>query len=102
MPPLKVRKYFLNRYIVKNEIPNLYILLKSELKKQEMPFQRPTFQNLSGGIPLDPPTIVSSLWPPPHYNSGYATVFNKSYIVRAVHHNIIYSGQKYLQLKYCI
>ena len=35
-----------NRYTVKNGISNLYILLKSALKMQEMPFQRPTFQNI--------------------------------------------------------
>ena len=29
-------------------------------------------------------------------------LFNKSHIVRAVYYNIIYSGKKYLQLKYCI
>ena len=49
MPPLKVRKYFLTRYTAKNGISNLYILLKSALKMQEMPFQRPKFKNISGG-----------------------------------------------------
>ena len=29
-------------------------------------------------------------------------LFNKSHIARAVCHNIIYSGHKYLELKYCI
>ena len=43
----KVRKHFLTRYTVKNGISNLYILLKSALKMQEMPFQRPKFQNIS-------------------------------------------------------
>ena len=37
------------RYTVKNGISNLYILLKSALKMQEMPFQRPKFQNIFGG-----------------------------------------------------
>ena len=37
-----------NRYTVKNGISNLYIMLKSALKMQEMPFQRPKFQNISG------------------------------------------------------
>ena len=45
-PPRKVRKHFLTRYTVKNWISNLYILLKSALKMQEMPFQRPKFQKL--------------------------------------------------------
>ena len=44
-PPRNVR----NRYTVKNGISNLYILLKSALKMQEMPFQRPKFQKISGG-----------------------------------------------------
>ena len=47
-PPRKVRKHFLTRYTVKNWISNLYILLKSALKMQEMPFQRPKFQTISG------------------------------------------------------
>ena len=66
MPPplVKVRKHFLTGYTAKNGISNLYILLKSVLKMQEMPFQRPKFQKISGGMPLDPPTIVSLLWPP--------------------------------------
>ena len=49
----------MTRCTVKNGISNLYILLKSALKMQEMPFQRPKSQ-----FP-DPPRIVSSLWPPP-------------------------------------
>ena len=36
---------FLTRYTVKNGISNLHILLKSTLKRQEMPFQRSKFQN---------------------------------------------------------
>ena len=36
----------------------LYILLKSALKMQEMPFQRTNFQTIP-----DPHTIVLSLWP---------------------------------------
>ena len=32
-----------------NGISNLYILLKNALKMQEMPFQRPKFQIISGG-----------------------------------------------------
>ena len=55
-PPRKVRKHFLTRYTVKNGISNLYILLKSVLEMQEMPFQRPKFQTISEGacprIPL--------------------------------------------------
>ena len=46
-PPWKVKKHFLTRYTVKNGISNLYILLKSALKMQEMPFQRPKFQKIS-------------------------------------------------------
>ena len=42
-------KHFLTRYTVKNGISNLYILLKSALKMQEILFQRPKFQNISGG-----------------------------------------------------
>ena len=48
-PPRIVRKPFLTRYTVKNGISNLYTLHKSSLKMQEMPFQRPKFQNISGG-----------------------------------------------------
>ena len=75
-PPRKVRKHFLTRYTLKigfqtyifclkvhskcrkcrfrdpkfqNGISKLYILLKSALKMQEMPFQRPKFQKISGG-----------------------------------------------------
>ena len=44
-PPRKVRKHLLTRYTVRNGISNLYILLKSALKMQEMPFQRYKFQN---------------------------------------------------------
>ena len=81
----KVQKHFLTRYTVKNGISNLYILLKSVLKMQEMLFLRPAFQNgisnlyilLKSALKMqempfqrpkfpDPPTIVSSLWPPPH------------------------------------
>ena len=41
-PPLRrTQKHFLTRYTVKNEISNLYILLESALKMQEMPFQTP-------------------------------------------------------------
>ena len=54
-PPRKVRKHFLTRYTVKNGISNLYILLKSTLKMQEMPFQRPKFQKRFGGHAPDPP-----------------------------------------------
>ena len=54
-PPRKVRKHFLTRYTVKNGISNLYILLKSALKMQEMLFQRPKFQNISmGACPRTP------------------------------------------------
>ena len=27
---------------------------------------KPNFKKFQGGMPLDPPTIVSLLWPPPH------------------------------------
>ena len=67
--PRRVRKLFLTRknlYILlksalkmqempfqrpkfQNGISNLYILLKSALKMQEMPFQKPKFQKISGG-----------------------------------------------------
>ena len=50
LPPRKVRKHFLTRYTVKNGISNLYILLKSALKMQELPFQRPKFQKISGVV----------------------------------------------------
>ena len=43
-PPGRSEKV-LTRYTVKNGISNLYILLRSALKIQEMPFQRPKFQN---------------------------------------------------------
>ena len=56
---------------VKNGISNLYILLKSALKMQEMLFQRPKFETFfERDMPPDPLTIVSSLWPPPHCNPG--------------------------------
>ena len=54
-PRRKVRKHFWARYTVKNGISNLYILLKSALKMQEMPFQRPKFQKLFGGPCPGPP-----------------------------------------------
>ena len=49
-PPSERQNIFLMRRTVKNGISNLYIyiLLKSALKMQEMPFQRPKFQNISG------------------------------------------------------
>ena len=54
-PPRKVRNHFLTRYTVKNGISNLYILLKSALKMQEMPFQRPKFQkHFRGAMPRTP------------------------------------------------
>ena len=53
-PPRKVRKHFLTRYTVKNWISNLYILLISALKMQEMPFQRPKFQKNFRGEGHDP------------------------------------------------
>ena len=37
------------QYTVKNGISNLYILLKSALKMQEMPFQRENSKTFSGG-----------------------------------------------------
>ena len=48
-PPSESPNNFLTRYTVKNGISNLYILLKSTLKMQEMPFQRPKFQKIFGG-----------------------------------------------------
>ena len=66
-PPPNVRNFFLTRYTVKNAISNLYILLKSAFKMQEMTFQRHKFQNIYGGRhALGPPRIVSARWPPPH------------------------------------
>ena len=43
MPPSESPKTFFD------EKKNLYILLKSALKMQEMPFQRPKFQKISRG-----------------------------------------------------
>ena len=40
----------IGRHTVKNGISNLYILLKSALKMQEMPLQRPKFQKISKEI----------------------------------------------------
>ena len=84
MPPSESPKTFFD------EKKNLYILLKSAHKLQEMPFQRSKFQNgiikpiyfaqnagnaisetqisknFQGTMLPDSPTIVSSLWPPPH------------------------------------
>ena len=52
-PPSKSPKNVLTRHTVKNGISNLYILLKSTLKMQEMPFQRPKFQlRHHYGLPL--------------------------------------------------
>ena len=51
LPPRNVR----NRYTVKNGISNLYILLKSALKMQEMPFQTAKFQNIFGRHAPGPP-----------------------------------------------
>ena len=48
-PPPPAPRNVRNRYTVKNGISNLYIFLKSALKMQEMPFQRPKFQNISEG-----------------------------------------------------
>ena len=48
---LKMQEMPFQRPKFQNGISNLYILLKM----QDMPFQRPKFQK-----------IVSSLWPPPH------------------------------------
>ena len=64
-PLLKVRKHFLTRYTVKNGISNLYILLKSALKMQKMPFQRPKFQKISGGeCPQTPYNCVITMASP--------------------------------------
>ena len=52
-------KNFFTRHTVKNEISNLYILLKCALKMQEMPFQRLKIQKMSGEHAQKPPTIVS-------------------------------------------
>ena len=66
-PPSERQNIFLMRRTVKNGISNLYIyiLLKSALKMQEMPFQRPKFQNFSGGLAPGPLQLCC------HY--GYAT-----------------------------
>ena len=63
---LKMQEMPFQRPKFQNGISNLYILLKSAPKMQEMPFQRPKFQKIYGGHAPDPPRIVSSLWPPPH------------------------------------
>ena len=64
-PPRKIRKHFLTRYTVQNGISNLYILLKSALKMQEMPFQRPKFQNISGvACPRTPYNCVVTMASP--------------------------------------
>ena len=46
---LKTQEMPFQRPKFQNGISNLYILLKSALKMQEMPFQRPKFQTISGG-----------------------------------------------------
>ena len=46
---LKCRKYRFRDPKFQNGISNPYILLKSALKMQEMPFQRPKFQKIYGG-----------------------------------------------------
>ena len=53
--PLGTSGNFLTRHTVKNGISNLYILLKSALKMQEMPFQRPKIQTIFGGHAPGPP-----------------------------------------------
>ena len=58
-PPTARPRNIRNRYTVKNGISNLYILLKSALKMQKMPFRRPKFKKISGGHTPAPPTIVS-------------------------------------------
>ena len=65
--PSERPKNFLVRYTVKNGISNLYILLKSAIKMQEMPFQRPEFQKISGGHAPGPPLQLCRhyIWPPP-------------------------------------
>ena len=63
-PPRNVRKFFW-RDIVKNGISNLYILFKCALKMQEMPFQRPKIQNISGGAcPRTPYNCVATMASP--------------------------------------
>ena len=63
-PPRKIRKHFLTRYTVQNGISNLYILLKSALKMQEMPFQRPKFQISGGHAPGLPYNCVVTMASP--------------------------------------
>ena len=63
LPPRKVRKHFLTRYTVKTGISNLYILPS---KCRKCRFRDPNFKIFLGGHAPGPPTIVSSLWPPPH------------------------------------
>ena len=64
---LKMQEMPFQRPKFQNGISNLYILLKSALKMQEMPFQRPKFQNIfGGGHAPAPPRFVLSIWPPPH------------------------------------
>ena len=55
-PPSESPKTFFDKIHVKNWISNLYILLKSALKMQEMPFQRPKFQKkiFGGACPRTP------------------------------------------------
>ena len=52
---LKMQEMPFQRPKFQNGISNLYILLKSALKMQEMPFQRPKFQNIFGGACPRPP-----------------------------------------------
>ena len=39
---------------------------KVSSKCRKCRFRDPNLKKIHGGMPLDPPTIVSSLWPPPH------------------------------------
>ena len=55
------------KHILLRHILLRHIVLISALQMQEMPFQRPKFENISGGgYAPGPPRIVLSLWPPPH------------------------------------
>ena len=61
-PPPPSPRNVRNRYTVKNGISNLYILLKSALKMQEMPFQRPKCQKISGEACPGPLNLQSGLY----------------------------------------
>ena len=73
---------FLTRHTVKNGISNLYILLKSSLKMQEMPSQDPNFKNVTGGMPLGPlyNCVVTMASPSLKSWLRYCTLCNNSFV----------------------